>query len=41
MAVAGVYYAMAGVQDECRHIGPESRRFYAALGWPVFDELTG
>ncbi len=35
-------YAVAGTPDMCRHIvGPEGHRFYAALGWPAFDALTG
>ncbi len=42
IAIAKEYYAKAGAEDKCRHIiGPEGHRFYAALGWPVFDELTG
>lgn len=37
-----IYYAAAGAEDKLRHItGPYGHRFYAALGWPVFDELTG
>lgn len=40
-AVVEKYYALAGAPDMCRHVvGPEGHRFYAALGWPVFDELT-
>lgn len=40
--VAQKYYALAGAKDACRHVvGPEGHRFYAALSWPVFDELTG
>ena len=35
-------YAASGAPDMCRHIvGPEGHRFYAALGWPAFDALTG
>lgn len=35
-------YEAAGAGDKLRHvIGPEGHRFYAALGWPVFDEITG
>ena len=35
-------YKAAGAENMCRHIiGPEGHRFYAALGWPVFNELTG
>ncbi len=42
MVIAKEYYAKVGAEDNCRHIiGPEGHRFYAALGWPVFDELTG
>ncbi len=42
MAAARAYYAKVGAEDQCRHIiGPEGHRFYAALGWPVFDEVTG
>ena len=37
-----VYYAAVGAEKNVRHItGPEGHRFYAALGWPAFDELTG
>lgn len=40
--VARQLYAAAGAPDNARHvIGPEGHRFYAALAWPVFDELTG
>ena len=40
--VARIYYAAADAEKNLRHItGPEGHRFYAALGWPVFDELTG
>ena len=40
--VARAYYAAADAEHNLRHItGPEGHRFYAALGWPVFDELTG
>lgn len=40
--VAQGLYAQAGAPDKVRHvIGPEGHRFYAALAWPVFDELTG
>ncbi|HIU47597.1 MAG TPA: acetylxylan esterase [Candidatus Fimadaptatus faecigallinarum] len=39
--VARRLYAQAGAPDKVRHvIGPEGHRFYAALTWPVFDELT-
>lgn len=42
VAIARQYYALAGAENLCRHVvGPEGHRFYAALGWPVFDELTG
>ena len=41
MAIARDYYALAGAESLCRHVvGPEGHRFYAALGWPVFDEIT-
>lgn len=41
-AVAQRLYAAAGAPDRIRHvIGGEGHRFYAADGWPVFDELTG
>lgn len=40
--VARAYYAAANASDMFEHvIGPEGHRFYAALGWPVFDKLTG
>ena len=40
--VARVYYAAANAEHNLRHItGPEGHRFYAALGWPAFDELSG
>lgn len=40
--VAMSYYRAAGAEDKARHvIGPEGHRFYAALSWPVFDEITG
>ena len=36
-----VYHAM-GAEEKLRHVvGPEGHRFYAALAWPVFDEVTG
>lgn len=39
---AKILYQASGHADMCRHIvGPEGHRFYAALGWPAFDELTG
>lgn len=39
---AKLLYKASGHADMCRHIvGPEGHRFYAALGWPAFDELTG
>jgi len=35
-------YAALGAEDKLRHvIGPEGHRFYKALAWPVFDEITG
>lgn len=37
----GVYDA-AGAGNACTHIAaPEGHRFYAALGWPEFNRLTG
>ncbi len=40
--VARMYYAAAGAPKNFEHvIGPEGHRFYAALSWPVFDQLTG
>lgn len=42
VAIAKKYYALAGAEDLCRHvIGEAGHRFYAAKGWPVFDEITG
>ena len=39
--IARTLYAAAGAPDRFRHVvGPEGHRFYAAQGWPVFDELT-
>ncbi len=39
--IARRVYEAAGAGDMLRHvIGPEGHRFYAALAWPVFDELT-
>ena len=39
--IARAYYKAAGVPDKFEHVvGPEGHRFYAALGWPVFDRLT-
>ena len=33
-------YAAAGAPDNCRLvIGEEGHRFYAAQGWPVFDQF--
>ena len=33
-------YTAAGVPDNCAHVeGPEGHRFYAALAWPVFNEM--
>lgn len=40
--IARPVYEAAGAADKIRHvIGPEGHRFYAALAWPVFDEVTG
>lgn len=42
VAIAKKYYALAGAEDLCRHVvGEAGHRFYAAKGWPVFDEITG
>ncbi len=41
VALARQLYREAGTPDKIQHIiGPEGHRFYAALSWPVFDELT-
>ena len=40
--IASKVYKEVGAEDKLYHItGPEGHRFYAALAWPVFDELTG
>ena len=40
--VAESLYKAADAETMCRHVvGSEGHRFYAALGWPVFNELTG
>ena len=40
--IASKVYKEVGAGDKIHHItGPEGHRFYAALAWPVFDELTG
>ena len=42
MEIAYGLYRDAGAPDMARHVvGPEGHRFYAALAWPVFDEVTG
>lgn len=42
MQIAKGLYADAGAPDAVRHVvGPEGHRFYAALAWPVFDDVTG
>ena len=42
MEIAYGLYREAGAADKARHVvGPEGHRFYAALSWPVFDEVTG
>lgn len=42
MKIASKYYAAANHPEMLSHvIGPEGHRFYAALGWPIFDKLTG
>jgi len=42
VADARKVYAALGAEDKLRHvIGPEGHRFYKALAWPVFDEITG
>ncbi|MBQ4089310.1 MAG: acetylxylan esterase [Clostridia bacterium] len=41
-AVANSIFEAAGASDKCVHvIGSEGHRFYAALGWPAFNGLTG
>ena len=40
--IARELYAAANAPTNFRHVvGPEGHRFYAAQGWPAFDELTG
>lgn len=40
--IAARVYRELGAEDKLRHvIGPEGHRFYAALSWPVLDEVTG
>ncbi len=40
--IARGLYRDAGAEDKFRHIiGPEGHRFYASLGWPAFDDVTG
>lgn len=40
--IARAYYQAAGCPGNIEHVvGPEGHRFYAALGWPAFDRLTG
>ena len=42
VADARKVYAALGAEDKLRHVeGPEGHRFYKALAWPVFDEITG
>ncbi len=42
MEIAYGLYEAAGVPALARHVvGPEGHRFYAAMSWPVFDEVTG
>jgi len=42
LTVAAAAYEAANAQDKLRHVvGPEGHRFYAALSWPVFNEITG
>ena len=41
-AIAQSLYEASGAPRAFRHvIGPEGHRFYAALGWQAFDEVTG
>jgi len=41
-AITNSIYEAAGAGDKCIHvIGPQGHRFYAALGWPAFNGLTG
>ena len=41
-AIARALYSVAGAADKCVHaVGGEGHRFYAALGWPLFNSLTG
>ena len=40
--IARPVYEAAGASDKIRHVvGPEGHRFYKALAWPVFEEITG
>lgn len=40
--IAKRLYEASGAPQHFRHvIGPKGHRFYAALAWPIFDELTG
>lgn len=42
VVIARKVYAALGAEDKIAHvIGPEGHRFYKALAWSVFDELTG
>ena len=42
VVIARRVYEALGAGDKIAHvIGPEGHRFYKALAWPVFDELTG
>jgi len=42
MEIAYSLYRDAGAPDLAKHVvGPEGHRFYAAMSWPVFDEVTG
>ena len=40
--IARKVYRLLGAEDQFRHVvGPEGHRFYASLGWPAFDQVTG
>ncbi|MBQ1492699.1 MAG: hypothetical protein IIZ39_12135 [Blautia sp.] len=40
--IALTYYKAAGCPEKLEHVlGPEGHRFYADLGWPAFDRVTG
>ena len=40
--IAQNVYRLLGAEDKLRHVvGPEGHRFYASLGWPALDDVTG